>query len=54
MFLYHHTNQQTFSVECAHFFLTFLEKKVKTCPLNFTVNKRLDVSVSGLSNRQDS
>ena len=42
------------SVLNVHISSSHFLKKVKTCPLNFKVNKRLDVSVSGLSNRQDS
>ena len=42
------------SVLNVHISSSHFLKKVKTYPLNFKVNKRLDVSVSGLSNRQDS
>lgn len=42
------------SVLNVHISSSHFLKKVKTCPLNFTVNKRLAISVSGLSNRQDS
>lgn len=44
--------QITCRAQCWNAYFPHIFEKVKTCPLNFTVNKRLDVSVSGLSNRQ--